>query len=201
MEAAEQSAIPVINIEGEKVALGPRRRDLLSTFVRWINDFGVTRSLALGMRPITPEQEAEWYDASGKSQTSATFTVYERATMRPIGITSLDHIDHLNGTAEFGVVIGEKECWGKGYGTETARLMLEYGFTCLGLHSVMLHVHSYNRRAIRAYQRAGFREAGRIRECHRLGQKFYDVLLMDCLSTEFDGSYLRRLLPGSGDER
>ncbi len=200
MEPAEQPTSPVVNIEGEKVVLGPRRRDLLPNFLRWINDFDVTRTLALRMRPMTSEQEAEWYDASNKSQTDTAFTVYERATMRPIGVTSLDHIDHLNGTAEFGVMIGEKDCWGKGYGTETAVLMLDYGFTCLGLHNIMLHVHSYNPRAIRAYMRAGFREAGRIRECHRLGEKFYDVLIMDCLSTEFHGPVLHRLLPEAGDE-
>ncbi len=195
MEPAEQPGIPVINIEGKKVALGPRRRDLLPTFLRWINDFDVTRTLAIGMRPITPEQEAEWYDASSKSPTSTAFIVYERATMRPIGVTSLDHIDHLNGSAEFGMMIGEKECWGKGYGTETAVLMLGYGFTCLGLHSIMLHAFSFNERAIRTYTRAGFQEVGRIRECHRLGGKLYDVLIMDCLSTEFRNPYLHRLLP------
>ncbi len=195
MDSGQNPPAPVINIEGEKVALGPRRRDLLPLYQRWINDFEVTRALTTGMVPWTFEQEEEWYQTSNKSTSRKIFTVYERSTMRAIGSTGLHDIDYVHGTAEFGIMIGEKDCWGKGYGTETASLMLDYGFTCEGLHSIMLHVHAYNERAIRAYRRAGFRDAGRLRECHRLGQRFHDVLIMDCLADEFQSTVLGRLLP------
>lgn len=196
----EQSAQPVVNIEGEKVALGPHRRDLLPLFMRWLNDFEVTRTLAARLGPMRLEQEEEWYDRTTRSATEVNFTIYERSTMRPIGGTGLEKIDTQHGTAEFGIFIGEKDCWGKGYGTEVTRLVLDYGFNCLGLHSIMLHVHAYNEAGIRAYRSAGFKEAGRIRECHRLGGKAHDVLIMDCLSTEFASTALRRLLRGPETE-
>ena len=186
---------PILNIVGEKVALGPHRRDLVPLYLKWINDFEVTRTLAVGPRPMTREAEEAWYDRASKEEQSVTFTIYERATLRPIGNTGLHRIDHVNRTAEFGIMIGEKDCWGKGYGTETATLMLDYGFTALGLHHIMLRVYSYNTRGIRAYTRAGFKVAGRLREAHRLGGRAYDVILMDCLATEFESLALRYLLP------
>ncbi len=185
---------PVLNIIGEKVALGPLRRDLVPLYTKWINDFEVTRTLSYGFRPTTPEAEEDWYERASQAG-SAVFTIYERATLRPIGNTDIGEIDYRHGSALFGLMIGEKDCWGKGYGTEATTLMLGYAFTVLGLHSVMLWVYSFNERGIRAYRRAGFRESGRRREAVRLGGRWYDMVLMDCLSTEFQGSTLCGLLP------
>src|SRR5439155_4459284 len=117
----------------------------------------------------------------------AGFTIYEAATLRPIGNTALMNVNHLHRTAEFGILIGEKDCWGKGYGTETTRLMLQYGFNSLGLHNIMLTTYSFNERGLRAYRRAGFREVGRRRESVRLGGIAYDNVFMECLATEFAG--------------
>ncbi len=194
-ESEAESGQPIINITGQKVALGPIRRDLVPLYQRWVNDFEVTRTLAIGMRPMTREAEEAWFDSTVTKADEVAFTIYERATMRPIGNTSLMEIDHYNRSAEFGMLIGDKECWGRGYGTEVSRLMLEYGFIGLGLHNVWLQVYSYNRRGIRAYLRAGFREIGRRREARRLGGRAYDIVLMDCVATEFTPSVLSGLLP------
>jgi RimJ/RimL family protein N-acetyltransferase len=113
------------------------------------------------------------------------FIIYEQATLRPIGLTELRNISYKNGTADYGILIGEKDCWDKGFGTEATILMLDYGFTIPGLHNIMLDTYSYNERAIRAYQRAGFHIIGRRREANRWGDKLYDQALMDCVSTEF----------------
>ena len=186
---------PIINIAGEKVALGPLRQDLLPLYLKWINDFEVLRFLAASMRPKSLEAEEEWYARASKAENQASFTIYEKARLRPIGNTSLGKINHTHRTAEFGIMIGDKASWGKGYGTEVTRLMLEYGFTCLGLHNISLWVHAANESGIRAYQRAGFRIAGRLRQSLRLGGQAYDDILMDCLATEFQGSALSHLLP------
>lgn len=186
---------PIINFMGEKVALGPHRRDLVPIYQKWINDFEVTRTLAIGLVSMTLEAEEEWYERVSKDEHAVNFTIYERSTLRPIGATGLGNIDHKHRTAGYGIVIGEKECWGKGYGTEVTALMLDYGFTGLGLHNIMLTVYSFNERGLRAYRRAGFREIGRRREARRFGGRAYDEVLMDCLATEFQSPVLHRLLP------
>ncbi len=177
---------PILNITGEKVALGPIRRDLLPLYGRWVNDFEVTRTLGIGVRPMTDEAEQAWYEHAATSERDVYFTIYERSTLRPIGTTSLHGPDFHNRTATFGLLIGEKDCWGRGYGTETTRLMLRYGFGSLGLHNIMLMVFSHNERGRRAYIRAGFREIGRRREALRVGGQLVDDIYMDCLATEFE---------------
>ena len=175
----------LLNITGAKVALGPHRRDLLPLYQRWINDFEVRVNLGGRVGPMTREAEEAWYEGVSKASGSAHFTIYEAGTLRPLGTTALHDIDHFHRTAEFGIMIGERDCWGKGYGTETTHLMLGYGFTHLNLHNIMLRVFSTNGRAVRAYTRAGFRECGRRRECRRAGGAVCDEVFMDCLAAEF----------------
>ncbi|MGH2457963.1 MAG: GNAT family N-acetyltransferase [Chloroflexota bacterium] len=197
MDEAAPINPPIITIRGEKVALGPVSREVIVPLgLKWLNDLEVTRTLGVGAsHPLTLEAEEVWYDRASRSETDVIFLVYEQATLRVIGSTGLHHVDHFNRTAEFGILIGEKDCWGKGYGTETARLMLDYAFNVLGLHNVMLKVFSYNQRGIRAYTRAGFKVIGHRREAHRFGGRAFDEILMDCLSTEFQGSTFQALLP------
>jgi len=184
---------PILNIVGELVALGPLRRDLVPDFQRWINDFATVRNLILSPLPMTREQEVSWYEERTKAGDEAFFIIYERSTMRPIGNTCLQPVDHRNRSAEFGIIIGDPDARGKGYGTETTRLMLDYAFTALGLRNVMLTVFEFNPAGIRAYIKAGFREFGRRRECRMMGGKLWDEVYMECLSTGFESPILGRI--------
>jgi diamine N-acetyltransferase len=178
---------PIINIAGVKVALGPFHRGMLQLLNKWDNDFAVSILSGDPLRPVTKERTEARYERDSKEEhrSMIEFIIYEQATLRPIGLTELRNINYRDSTADFGILIGEKDCWGKGFGTEATSLMLDYGFTILGLHNVMLGTYSYNERAIRAYERAGFRIIGRRREAHRWGNKLYDSVIMECLSTEF----------------
>ena len=191
--AGENSERPILNIEGDLVALGPLRRDLLPLYQRWINDLRTMRTLGVPPLPMTSEKEQEWYDRQSKAEDDVPFTIYERESLRPIGNTGLHGVDHRNRTATFGILIGEFECRGKGYGTETTRLMLDYAFTALGLHNVMLTVFAFNPAGIKAYERAGFKEIGRRRESRMMGGRLWDEIYMDCLSSEFESPMLRRI--------
>jgi diamine N-acetyltransferase len=135
---------PILNVEGELVGLGPLRRDLLPVYQRWINNLRTMRTLDLPPYPVTMEKEQDWYDRQSRAESDVPFTIYERETLRPIGNTGLHEIDYRNRTASFGIIIGEPECRDKGYGTETTRLMLDYAFTALGLHNVVLIVFEFN---------------------------------------------------------
>ena len=196
--AQPENQQPILNIIGGMVALGPLRRDLVPLYQRWSNDFEVTRFWD-NMSPMPFEGPEEWYARASKKKNEAHFTIYMKAQLRPIGAAGLDAINHAHRTAEFFIVIGEKECWGKGYGNEVTRLMLEYGFTCLGLHNINLWVNAANERGIRAYRRAGFQMAGRLRQGVRLGGRAHDLILMDCLSTEFQLGGLSYLMPQSSE--
>jgi diamine N-acetyltransferase len=182
---------PIVNIVGERIAMGPHRRDLLPTYLRWINDFTALRSLAIAPGPMTMEQEERWYDHPVSDQ--VRFTVYERETWRPVGSTDLRNIDFRNRTAVFGILIGEADARGKGYGTEATALTLDYAFTALSLQSVMLTVAEYNLAGRRAYEKAGFTEFGRRRQCRLMGGRIWDDVYMDCLASEFTSPVLARV--------
>ena len=182
-----QGEQPILTIRGEKVGLGPIRRDLLHLHVKWANDPEVTVPLGGWAGPSTIEDQEAWYARDSKrNEKRIVFLIYELSTLRPIGCTDLRDVNYRDQTAWFDIFIGEKDCWGKGYATETARLMLRYGFESLGLHTVLLQVHADNERAIRAYTRAGFKVGVRQREVIRRPGGRVDLILMDCLAHELE---------------
>jgi RimJ/RimL family protein N-acetyltransferase len=187
----EAEAQPIVNILGEKVALGPMRRCELPVVVRWLNDFEVLRTTSQ-VRPMVLEALEEHFDRAIRASDQVHFSVYERASMRLIGGANLTEI--TGRTATFAILIGDKDCWGKGYGTEVTQLVLDYGFNALGLRNILLTVHSYNERGIRAYLRAGFQEIGRRRAVIERGGQLHDLVYVDCLASEFESPHLRKLL-------
>lgn len=191
--AADTAERPIITIEGDRVALGPLRRDLIPLYQKWLNDPEVGRTLGASLRPLTVEDEQQWYEGTVGTKDAAHFQVYVRDGWRPIGVTQLGEIDHQHRTAEFGILIGEKDCWDQGYGTETTRLLLDYAFNVLGLHNVLLRVYDFNARGIRAYEKAGFKLIGHQRQARRLGGEPHNTIMMDAIATEFDSPVLRRL--------
>ncbi|MGE3268225.1 MAG: GNAT family N-acetyltransferase [Chloroflexota bacterium] len=197
-----EGAAPPLVLVGELVALGPAHRGLMSLLWKWENDLELSLLTGDPARPLTPEGIEEVYEHFSKAGPDHTgFAIYERMTLRPIGTAGLSQINSAHRTAELGIQIGEHDAWGKGYGTEATRLLLDYAFTMLGLHNVMLRVFSYNERAIRAYLRAGFQEIGRRREAQRVGDRAYDVVLMDCLASDFNALVPHeRRLPESDPE-
>jgi RimJ/RimL family protein N-acetyltransferase len=189
----EQQDNPVVlNMVGERVALGPLRRDLIPHYQRWRNDFYVQRTFGNVPKPVTLEEYTRWFDKSATPD-SHWFTIYEKSTMRPIGTTDIFDVNFRWRTAQFGMQIGEADARGKGYGSEVVRLMLDYAFTALGLNNVMLAVAEYNLAGRRAYEKAGFREIGRRRQADIMGGIVYDEIYMDCIASEFESPLLGRV--------
>ncbi|MGB3328238.1 MAG: GNAT family protein [Thermomicrobiales bacterium] len=180
---------PIVTISGDLVTLGPLVRDLIPTLARWMNDLSGLQTLgAAAPRPMTVESETGWFDAISSSH-DIVFLIRERATSTPIGTSSLMEVDFRNRSAMFGLYIGEATARGKGYGSETTRLMLDYAFNLLGLHSVRLGVAAFNPAGIRAYEKAGFRECGRWRQHWWHEGQLCDEVLMDCLAPEFNARH------------
>jgi RimJ/RimL family protein N-acetyltransferase len=156
------SGSPIMSIVGEKVALGPLSRGLVPLLTRWSNDLAARRNIGTPL-PQTIEQRTARYERDALGEDGVDLAVYERATERPIGTVSLFHIDYRDRRADFGILIGEADARGKGYGTEATRLMMDYAFTALGLRNVGLTVAEWNVAGQRAYARAGFKEFGAAR--------------------------------------
>lgn len=179
----------IFNIVGEKVALGPMRKDLVPHYNRLYNDLRTQSRLVITPLPWTLEQDERRYEGvTARKESEVVFLIYEQSSGRPIGITGLGEVDKRNRTADFGISIGEPDSRGKGYGTETTRLVLDYAFTGMGLHNVLLTVFEYNLPAIRAYTKAGFKEFGRRRESIFMGGRLWDIIYMECLSSEWGPS-------------
>ena len=101
-----------------------------------------------------------------------------------VGMTCFWGIDLHNRRAHLGLGIGE-EHRGRGIGTDATRVMLHYGFVDRGLHRVQLEVLATNAAALRVYEKAGFREDGRMREAAWVRGGFVDEVYMSVLATEF----------------
>jgi RimJ/RimL family protein N-acetyltransferase len=191
---------PIVNIVGGRIALGPLRHDLIPHYNRWQNDFEVQRTFGDLPKGVTIEETTSWYEEEAKATSAFWFTIYEVGTWRPIGRTDLFEVDWRSGTARFGMLIGEGDCRGKGYGTETTRLMLDYAFTALGLQTILLDVDEYNYAGRRAYEKAGFRECGRWRGASPMLGRRWDRILMDCVAIEFESPLLERVFaPAFGE--
>jgi RimJ/RimL family protein N-acetyltransferase len=109
----------------------------------------------------------------------------ERESDTAIGVTSLINIDTKNRNAECIIDIGEKEYWGKGYDSESLKLLLEYAFKELNLHRVSLRVFSFNERAIHIYNKLGFKKEGVLRESLFRNGKWHDIITIGILKREY----------------
>lgn len=114
--------------------------------------------------------------------------------MRLIGCANVRDFTNSHGTAEIGITLGEVTDRGKGYGSEAVRLLLDYAFQHLNVWNIWLDTAAYNVAAIRAYEKAGFRELGRRRGARLVGGTRHDIVLMDCTREDF-----YRLFPQEGE--
>ena len=120
------------------------------------------------------------------SPTGFEFAIRTLAEDRFIGEVGLWVDGWAHEHAWLGIHIGERDYWGKGYGTDAIRLILRYGFTELGLRRVSLSVLATNARAIRAYEKVGFVVEGRTRHTTRYDGRWLDDVFMGILREEWE---------------
>ena len=180
-------------IVGEQCYLSPCRLEDAEKWAEWFNDLEVT--LPLGDEAYIPFSLPKTEESVRKiiDQQEHVFSIVDLETDTCIGRTILFSIDQLNRKAMFGIFIGEKSFWGKGYGQEATRLTLDYGFSLLNLNNITLGVLAFNQRAIRAYEKVGFKQVGQRRQVRIIDNQKYDVILMDILAEEFETSLLKKI--------
>ena len=173
-------------IQGERIRLRAMEREDIPRCLKWLNDPGVTRYLTLYL-PFSQDAEEEWFERHLRDERSRVFAI-ETAEGRHIGNIGLDDINWKDRHAKLGIFIGERDFWGRGYGTDAVRTVLRLAFQEMGLHRISLHVFEFNQRAKRCYEKCGFREEGCLREAHFTDGRYHDVLLMGILAREFSAS-------------
>jgi RimJ/RimL family protein N-acetyltransferase len=175
---------------GTKCYLSPLSHEDAEAHARWENDLAV--AIPLGDEAFTPtslERMHEQIDGALRNQ-SHVFSIVDQETDATIGRCLLFNLDAINRSAMLGIMIGAAEYQNHGYGQDALRLLLDYAFNLLNLHSIMLGVFDFNTRAIAAYKKVGFREVGRRRQARIIAGKKYDVLFMDLLAEEFEGGVI-----------
>ena len=183
-------------LRGDRVGFKTLRREDVPLFTKWFQNLEFITYLASHGLPQTIENETEWFERHAKvTETSIQFGIFELKRDRHIGNCGLFNI-RPNSCATMGIGIGEPDAWGKGYGTEATRLLVEYAFFFLNLYNVRLGVYAFNERGRRAYESAGFREVGRIRGTIVVaGGERHDEIIMDIVRDEVDLSRMLKMVP------
>jgi len=168
----------------ERVRLRPITEADLPDYVEWLNDPEVTEFTTLESGSITLEHEREWFRAISAPDCSARNWAIE-VDGRHIGNCALMP-DESGEIAGFGIIIGDKSQWGKGYGTAALGEVLRIGFEEMGLQRIHLTALDRNARGVRCYEKCGFRHEGVRRRHHLKRGKWCDVVCMGILREEWE---------------
>ena len=184
---------PLRPIRGELVYMRPTERDDLERFVRWFADAETIRHLLI-RAPFSLAMEEQWFEhmVAAQGKTDYHFVICRLADDAPIGTVGLHGIDFVNGFAEFGIMIGEKDQWNRGYGTDALNAICDFGFGELRLERIELEVYASNARGRRSYEKAGFTLEGTLRRRHYTEGRHEDVLIMALLRDEWAAQARRR---------
>ena len=175
-------------IVGRLVALRRPQPPDLPAVTRWYRDREIARLTRYQTRPMTDADIERFFQLRMLSPDALAYCIVELPSWRLIGFTTFSSLDGDNGSVLFHITIGERDAWGRGLGTEATSLMLHHAFDNLALHRVGLSVFSYNVRAIRAYEKAGFRMEGRLREAISRDGRYWDEIQMGILADEWNAS-------------
>jgi RimJ/RimL family protein N-acetyltransferase len=173
------------SLPGSRVVLRRHVPSNLGAFRRWYSDPEVARLTRYQDGPMRTDEIDRFFAARVIGPDALAMAIHVRETDRLIGSCAFSQLDPDNGSALFHITIGEKDAWGRGYGTEATMLMLEHAFATLGLHRIALAVFAFNERAIRSYRRCGFAVEGRAREAIFRDGRWWDEIQMSVLAEEW----------------
>jgi RimJ/RimL family protein N-acetyltransferase len=169
---------------GKRVYLRPLAREDLVYLRKWSDDAeirGLTGEVTSMSQADCERFLEEVYDDSSREW----FVVVIKKNNQVIGEAGLLRMFPAWRTTDISVIIGEQEEWGKGYGTETILLLLDHAFKQLNFHRVAIGVVGFNERAIRFWEKVGFRKEGIERDGYYYDHKYYDFVMMSILEDEF----------------
>lgn len=175
------------SITGEKVYLRcMEESDVEGPYLDWLNDEEVTRYLT-GVRrsPATTEYLLDYIQSMARSDEDILFAIHDVESKEFIGTSHFGPIDWRNRTAVFGIMVGNRRYWGKGYGTEAITLVLHYAFRILELHKVTAGIAAIHQPSITAFKKAGFGIEGEVKSQFLVDGEYCDWLYMGVTRDDF----------------
>lgn len=150
---------------GEKVRLMPLDKARhLDNALLWVNDPELTQWTLIGDLPLCRLAEEDFFDRACRATVAddALSLAIETLDGEHIGFSGLQKIDWRSGVATTGTILGRRDLWGQGYGTDAVRVRLRYAFDVLGLRLLLSEVMDGNEASLRMLLKTGYREVGRI---------------------------------------
>lgn len=175
-----------MQLELDKYYLRPLETSDCEAFYKWSLDREVTLySLSSYAYPQSKSDIEKWLNTINSSSKTVSFGICSKSNDQLIGYAGVSGISTLNRSGEYFILIGEKEYWGQGVGTEVTRVVTDYAIQTLGLHRVQLTASSRNVGAIKVYEKAGYVHEGIMRQSGFRNGEFVDKVLMSVLSSEW----------------
>ncbi len=177
---------PSWQLDGKKVRLRAYCKEDIPTVLGYINDPEVKNNLSPGIAlPYRLEDEQKWYENLGRDpEQSYSFAIETLDTKNYIGGCGYNRIDWKNSHAIVGIFIGTQ--WqNKDLGTDAMNLLVQYIFSEMSLNKIALNVFSFNARAIRSYEKCGFKIEGTLRQQIFRNGQFHDEIAMGLLRSEW----------------
>lgn len=172
-------------LKGKLVALRPVEEGDIPIITKWLNDEEVTYYMFYGQLPMSTSQVAKMINEQVESPNNVVLIIEDRKTNKPIGFGGLYDIHPRARKAEFRILIGEKDYWGKGYGTEATELLTFYGFDRLHLNRIWLGVTDENKAAVSVYKNVGYKVEGVLRQDIYRNSRYYNSIRMSILREEY----------------
>ena len=173
-------------LKGEKVYLRSiMQDDLNANYREWFNDEEVMRYNSHHRFPNYDENMREYFAHVIKSRENLVLAICDAKTDRHIGNVALENINALERNAEFAIILGDKDFWGKGVGSEAARLIIAHGFNQLNLHRIYCGTSEDNTAMQKMALSLGFKEEGRARDAIHKNGSFKNVILYGLLDNEW----------------
>ena len=177
-----------MRFELDTVVLRRPEPEDVNELILYRNDPRVTGLLGGFSTGYSRQDLRDWVERHRTASREVLLVIADRDSNRCLGHVGLYNIDHRVRSAEFAILIGDRESWGKGIGQAVSRAMLRYGIEELNLHRIHLEVLATNERAIHLYTKLGFCSEGLLRHAQFRNGRYVDVMIMSILETEFRSS-------------
>lgn len=161
------------------------KEDLEGNYFHWLNDPEVTKWMQHGLFPNSERKMDSYYQSLENSQSDIFLAIILKEDDRHVGNVGLHRINYFFRTAEIGILVGEKDCWGRGLGTQAVKLVAEHAFLRLNLNRVFAGAVKENIGSIRIFEKAGFQREGLARESYFCEGNYRDCVQLGFLRSDW----------------